>query len=517
MAHDRTKRFPKLITQTPPKIGPGTYDVSDLPEPKRHLADCYPFLSGSKRRTIAISRDAERLPGPGTYNIKEPQRHIPEHARFKEKIPEGPGPVDYHVAADLIKSRKIRCHPGTWRGPAGKLWLTRPPRSIIPNPTSIPDKNYTAYSINENGSLVKNPPFRKKTTFFYNVPRGEANATTLLYKGNFWSRMTGRIELPPSLTPGPGDYEHEAKKTAAQAQDEKVREAKRMSSWQPRFLDTMCRKKARENFPAPNAYNVKGNFEKFFKIDCKCDPYVTEPPPFGQTAKRFEDKAESNVPGPGKYDSPVRIKCTGSIYPAPFGTCVGRFPKISDDTGPGPSDYHSKVGNLAYESEKRYRYAYLRQLQPRIYLETISYPNEEDYNNACSPEKTEEKKSAVYHAAFKSKTQRFPKIEKTAPDSGAYEVLTAFKANRDKCDFLCPRLAPPFGTRSKRLPKSPRDIKDMPDPTYYNVITDISENVKGGVIPESEKIAELSFSPPPTRYCVSFDLYINETNGIELS
>lgn len=47
--------------------------------------------------------------------------------------------------------------------------------------------------------------------------------------------------------------------------------------------------------------------------------------------------------------------------------------------------------------------------------------------------------------------------------------------------------------------------------------TDISENVKGGVIPESEKITEISFSPPPTRYCVSFDRYINETNGIELS
>lgn len=57
----------------------------------------------------------------------------------------------------------------------------------------------------------------------------------------------------------------------------------------------------------------------------------------------------------------------------------------------------------------------------------------------------------------------------------------------------------------------------LPDPTYYNVVTDISENVKGGVIPESEKITEISFSPPPTRYCVSFDRYINETNGIELS
>lgn len=37
MAYDRARRFPKLITQTPPKIGPGTYDISELPQPKRHL------------------------------------------------------------------------------------------------------------------------------------------------------------------------------------------------------------------------------------------------------------------------------------------------------------------------------------------------------------------------------------------------------------------------------------------------------------------------------------------------
>lgn len=42
-------------------------------------------------------------------------------ARFKEKISEGPGPLDYHVAEDFIKLRKIRSHPGTWKGPAGKV------------------------------------------------------------------------------------------------------------------------------------------------------------------------------------------------------------------------------------------------------------------------------------------------------------------------------------------------------------------------------------------------------------
>ena len=37
MAYNRTERFPKIITQTPPKIGPGTYDISDLPPLERHL------------------------------------------------------------------------------------------------------------------------------------------------------------------------------------------------------------------------------------------------------------------------------------------------------------------------------------------------------------------------------------------------------------------------------------------------------------------------------------------------
>ena len=49
----------------------------------------------------------------------------------------------------------------------------------------------------------------------------------------------------------------------------------------------------------------------------------------------------------------------------------------------------------------------------------------------------------------------------------------------------------------------------MPDPTYYNLATDISENVKGGVIPESEKTEKISFAPPPTRYCVSFCCRMN--------
>ncbi|CAL7943303.1 unnamed protein product [Xylocopa violacea] len=315
--------------------------------------------------------------------------------------------------------------------------------------------------------------------------------------------MTGRTELRRFLTPGPGDYQHEKKKTASQIQDEKIREERRMSSRQPRFLDTLYRRKMRENFPAPNCYKVKGAFDKYFKIRCKCDPYALEPPPFGQTAKRFDDKIQSDIPGPGTYDPPKPIKCTGSIYPAPFGVCSVRFKKDPDDNGPGPGDYHLVVGNLAYELQKRFKYTLAKPIYPQTYFDEIPfYEDEEDYNVICSPERTEEKKSSIYHAAFKSRTERFPKPEKTdVPDSGAYEVLTAFKATRDKCDFLCRRLAPPFGTRSSRLPKRIEVV--APDPTTYYLATDISENVRGGVInPSPRRTKAPSLDPGPAHYCI---------------
>lgn len=104
------------------------------------------------------------------------------------------------MPTDFLKPQKIRSHPGTWRGPAGKvtiykytlhdrsfhfgnesqLWLTRPPRSIIPTATSVPDKNYAGYAINEYGTLVRNLPVRKRSTFLYNVPREVSNSVLTL-------------------------------------------------------------------------------------------------------------------------------------------------------------------------------------------------------------------------------------------------------------------------------------------------------------------------------------------------
>lgn len=74
----------------------------------------------------------------------------------------------------------------------------------------------------------------------------ETNFTTLRYKGNFWSRMKGRDDGRTSVTPGPGHYEHETKKSPTEIRDERIREAKRAAAKQPRFLEALYRQKLRQ-------------------------------------------------------------------------------------------------------------------------------------------------------------------------------------------------------------------------------------------------------------------------------
>ncbi|KAL6444140.1 hypothetical protein ACFW04_001818 [Cataglyphis niger] len=305
MAFDRTERFVKRATSTSARVGPGIYDISDLSKPIRDPDNAYPFLSGASRQILSIPKDAHKFPGPGCYNIEAPRKHIPERGgvsidytdvRIKEKVYEGPGPTEYTLPDDLFKkiSRKITSPPSTCHaGPAGK----------------------------------------------------ETNFTTLKYKGNFWSRMKGRDDERTSVTPAPGDYEHETKKSLAQIHNERTREARRAAAKQPRFLEALCQQKLRQNFPAPNHYDLsKKVFRKYVRIPCKCDPRKIKPPPFNQTAQRFEKNFKLDMPGPGEYESAVRQICYGSILHAPFGTFSTRFKRVRVETTPGMKLYFHNVG-----------------------------------------------------------------------------------------------------------------------------------------------------------------------------
>jgi len=58
--------------------------------------------------------------------------------------------------------------------------------------------------------------------------------------------MKGRDDERTSVTPGPGDYEHETKKSLAQIHNERTREAKRAAAKQPRFLGALYQQKLRQ-------------------------------------------------------------------------------------------------------------------------------------------------------------------------------------------------------------------------------------------------------------------------------
>lgn len=138
--------------------------------------------------------------------------------------------------------------------------------------------------------------------------------------------MKGRDDEQTSVTPGPGDYEHETKKSPTQIHNERTTEARKAAAKQPRFFEALYQQKLRQvilrtyfvtfafaasfaktpnretvfvsvnrlmeiyfptkNFPAPNHYDLpKDVFDKRKYIPCKCDPLTVELPPFNQTAK----------------------------------------------------------------------------------------------------------------------------------------------------------------------------------------------------------------------------------------
>lgn len=81
----------------------------------------------------------------------------------------------------------------------------------------------------------------------------------------------------------------------------------------------------------------------------------------------------------------------------------------------GPADYHTDVGNIAFESVKRYKG---RKRKTITYLDVHKTPtstNDDDKSTLTDKYSvTGEGKSAVHHAVFKSRVDRFPKICKVS-------------------------------------------------------------------------------------------------------
>lgn len=247
------------------------------------------------------------------------------------------------------------------------------------------------------GVIKKLLPSHKRSRERLFIPQ-ETNFTTLKYKGNFWSRMKGRDDERTSVTPGPGNYEHETKKSPAQIHNEKTREAKRATVKQPRFLEALYQQKLRQvilrarfvTFPVfscksgklPFCICLKSSYENLFfpkrtfqlliitihrkaylistnifhvsviltKWSCRLliklqkyvffiiyiisVHYMQMWLNFNYLFKRFK-KDKPETPGPGAYKIATEQICYASILGAPFGAFGTRFKKINDKVTPG--------------------------------------------------------------------------------------------------------------------------------------------------------------------------------------
>ncbi|XP_046815309.1 sperm-tail PG-rich repeat-containing protein 2-like [Vespa crabro] len=171
-----------------------------------------------------------------------------------------------------------------------------------------------------------------------------------------------------------------------------------------------------------------------------------------------------------------------------------------------PDKYDVVAGNISYESAKLYKNNYERSIC-RSTSEKIVTPYRKEKLIKYKEVKKVSERSYVHHAVFKSRTDRFRRIVKgiDAPDPGAYEALTSFKANRDRCDFLCRRLAPPFLSSARRVLEITKGIDmTVPASTHYTILYDISKGVKGGVISYSRRDKEKRTKiPGPQYYCIN--------------
>ncbi|XP_046590459.1 sperm-tail PG-rich repeat-containing protein 2-like [Neodiprion lecontei] len=373
---------------------------------------------------------------------------------------------------------------------------------------SVPThRDANGYDVNSFGCLVKNLPDENEPSLFYDIPREEPNFTTRTYKGNFWSRMTGRDDNSRlSCGAGPGTYDLQKPENPGKLLAEKLRESRRKTCKQKRYIEAVFTKNLREGHPAPNAYAIPKSPFDTQEISCECQEYIFKPPPFGQGAKRFVNVTDEN-PAPGSYNPMKRKCCPGSIISAPFGSLASRFKSADGTLSPGPGEYFSPNDGLAYEACKKCRRNYVKVGFNSSVSRTSALVGSDGPGPDKYPTDMDRKvpRKSVHHSVFKSTTKRFKCIQKESVAPNAYDVATAYNACHKPCEFLkCPDDAP-FNSKQIRMPDVPNwmDI-NVPGPGLTNMRGDISKNVKGGSIAHGRRFrkAVTETGPGPQDYCL---------------
>uniref|UniRef100_A0A8B9W8X5 Sperm tail PG-rich repeat containing 2 n=1 Tax=Bos mutus grunniens TaxID=30521 RepID=A0A8B9W8X5_BOSMU len=367
------------------------------------LIDGYaPFLSLTARKSTftVVSNTEKDVPGPGHYNVSEKQCNIKggqslqnREKRFKKFISDGPGPASYD-----------RSYPGTW-------------------------------------AVVNRKTLQAKERL-----QSDFSNATLKYKGIHFGNSLGRLQLPITSGPGPGQYDITQKKSP-RYENVNIKKDQQQNSCSNlrRLYEVKILKEEKERFvsmksitPAPGTYNESRTAFKPLK-----KTLGLKNTSFGQSAARFtQDSKTEKMPGPGFYniqDNTFIDNFSNTYWKKPkksaFGSSVPRtlfLVQKEDYTTPGPADY--KV--------------------PEISDELPNLINR--------------------YAAFLSRTERTTKVsDMGVPAPGAYDVQKSYEMSQIQHKYMPPRT---FVARIKHasfLSTTPRcldKVDDGPGPTTYNPV-----------------------------------------------
>ncbi|KAL4709136.1 hypothetical protein ACJJTC_015785 [Scirpophaga incertulas] len=295
MAYDTSRRFPSKQKYFK-LLDPGAYSNMNYAFIK---ANKVPFLSRAPRKTAALGRTI------WTHTIYDAhyKQKILNCTSFKSKCPRFPYNANKKQENHLLICNcdsQNKCLCGTEEVPIKGI-----------------DKRVKG----------DDPPL-------YNAC---VNESTAYYRGWKWSKWSSKrsSDIIDNFGPGPADYFYIKQPTDFEICANKLKEFKRRTSKQPRYIEMVQMREITNDLPGPANYFPRTN-----------TGYVTQFT--GSKAQRFKKSSSEQLPGPSDYcvkrtfDLPhPSIVYTRAKLPKPsfFGVKAIRFKEIRDE-GPSPATYN---------------------------------------------------------------------------------------------------------------------------------------------------------------------------------
>ncbi|KAF5303019.1 hypothetical protein FQR65_LT08348 [Abscondita terminalis] len=483
--YDLAPRFGKTYSATTKDVGPNTYITCCEKDQYPHWA---PFLTGAKRKTdLSAPTYTEALYHPEQrrkIKIKGGASIIYTAKRSKPNKNNTPGPANYDAKP---REKGCKCSPPLHG--KGRLYLCRVPFTNTISAPSVPTRiDQNGYNVDQFGNTVKNPATVydiSRGPAYYNIPRKDLNITTRLYhQGSQWSKSNVvRFKKQKSDTPGVGEYNLNLKSCLDPSLVE-YRGLARLFSFLPRFTEGEMLKATRNNFPAPNSYNINtSSFERKEPVSVVPVPFVSREPRFKYTA--------TDIPGPAHYkinDNKKEFLCKE----VPF--CVGsdRWKSSKLDTTPGPNAYKIVGGITEKLKNKPNRYS----IRDVPFLNTAKRMTDFVHNGEFPTpwdngiEISEVPKLPIYSSCFKSRSRRFQNSLSEEAGPGSYNVGESFNKNTNRKSHNTGKV--PFLTSTLRLKDDSKILS--PGPADYLKLDNMV--LKGLTIPSVPRFKELPDETP---------------------